>query len=118
MNTNDHDDPRPASVLACVPSAIPSSERAAHFALVGRLFGSAVRERRRLDDGYAFRFDADAFDDVACWVANERRCCPFLAFSLELAPDGGALWVKLTGPEGTAAFLDAELPALADTTSR
>ena len=71
--------------LACVPGALP--------------------------DGYAYRFDADAFDDVARWVANERRCCPFLTFALELSPEGGPLWARLTGPEGTRAFLDAELPA-------
>ena len=97
--------------LACVPGAIPAAERRAHFALAGRLFGAELRERRALPDGYAYRFDAEAFDDVARWMANERRCCPFLTFTLELEPDGGPLWVRLAGPAGTRAFLDAELPA-------
>ena len=44
----------------------------------------------------------------ARFVANERRCCPFLTFTLELAPDGGPLWLRLTGPAGTRAFLEAE----------
>src|SRR3712207_3397829 len=97
--------------LACVPGAIPAGERGAHFRLAERLFGAALLERSPLSGGYAYRFDADAFDDVARWAGNERRCCPFLTFTLELAPDGGPLWVRLTGPEGTREFLDAELPS-------
>ena len=33
----------------------------------------------------------------------------------ERAAHFGPLWVRLTGPAGTRAFLDAELPALAST---
>ena len=101
----------PAVRLACVRDAIPAAERPAHFQRLTRLFTSAVRERRELPDGRAFRFDADALDEVARWIAHERRCCPFLRFALELAPDGGPLWVTLTGPPGTPEFLSAELPA-------
>ena len=97
--------------LACVPGAIPAAERAGHFRLIRRLFGGALRERRALPDGYAYRFDADLLDDVARWAANERRCCPFLTFALDLSPDEGPLWLRLTGPHGTPPFLDAELPA-------
>lgn len=103
--------------LACVPGAIPAGDRRAHFALAARLFREAARDRRELPgglpdaaEGYAFRFDADAFDDAARFVANERRCCPFLTFALDLAPAGGPLWLRLTGPVGTRAFLEAELP--------
>jgi hypothetical protein len=107
----------PAAVpLACVPGAIPAAERRAHFALITRLFTAAARERRDLSggaEGYAFRFDAGAFDDLARWITNERRCCPFLSFALEVAPDDGPLWLRLTGPAGTRAFLDAELPPAA-----
>ncbi len=101
----------PAAPLACVPGAIPADERAAHFARLGRLLTAEVRERRTLPDGYAFRFDAAAFDDVARWVALERRCCPFLDFAIELAHDGGPLWVRLSGPPGTRELLDAQSAA-------
>ena len=105
-------EPAPAELpLACIPAAIPATERRAHFALLERLFTAELRERRALADGYAFRFDAAAFDDLARWITNERRCCPFLAFALELAPADGPIWVRLTGPAGTHDFLDAELPA-------
>ena len=102
--------PTPDLPLACVADAIPAVERPAHFALLARLFGEAVRERREVPGGYAFRFDADAFGDVARFVVNERRCCPFLTFVIELSPEAGPLWLRLTGPGGTREFLDAELP--------
>lgn len=95
--------------LACVPGAIDPAERAGHFELIAHLFGSLAERREALPDGYAFRFPADALEQVARFVANERRCCPFLRFVLELPPGGDALWLRLTGPEGTAALLDAEL---------
>ena len=100
-----------AVALACVPGAIPAAERGAHFERLTRLFTTAVRERRALPDGYAYRFDAGAFEELARWMALERRCCPFLRFALEVAPDDGPVALRLTGPPGTRAFLDAELPA-------
>lgn len=96
--------------LACVPSAIAPAARPAHFELLTRLFGSDARERREHPDGYAFRFDAGAWSDVARWIGNERYCCPFLRFDIELHAAEGELWVRLRGPAGVHAFLDAELP--------
>ena len=104
--------------LACVPGAIPAAERPAHFRLLTRLFTTAARERQRLDDGYAFRFDAGAFEELARWIANERRCCPFLEFDVRLAPGDGPIWVQLTGPAGTHEFLDAELSGAAPAVDR
>lgn len=99
--------------LACVAGAIPASERDAHFALLTRLFTASARERVGIADGYAYRFDANTFDDLARWITNERRCCPFVRFAIELSPDAGPIWLRLTGPAGTRDFLDAELPASA-----
>ncbi|MFL5608710.1 MAG: hypothetical protein ACJ8AD_19800 [Gemmatimonadaceae bacterium] len=98
--------------LACVPGAIPARERAAHFALLTRLFGRSARSRERLPDGYRYRFDGDALDDLTAFVVNERRCCPFLSFTLEIGPSEGPILLQLTGPAGVHEFLDAELPAI------
>lgn len=102
--------PGTATPLACVPEAIPASERPDHFALLTRLFAEAARERRDVPNGYAFRFEAEAFEDIARFVALERLCCPFLDFVIELAPKAGRLWLSMTGPERTREFLDVELP--------
>jgi hypothetical protein len=99
----------PQVPLACVPAAIPADARPAHFALARRLFTGSVQERGDLPDGLAFRFAADAFEQVARFVANERRCCPFLRFEIAVEPDGGPAWLRMTGPAGTRDFLRAEL---------
>ncbi|NIQ54391.1 MAG: hypothetical protein GWN71_13770 [Gammaproteobacteria bacterium] len=106
METSARNTPAPA----CVPGAIPAAERAAHFDLVARLFGGDAREKRALENGYEFRFDAAAFEDVARFVANERECCPFLDFEIDVGAEDGAVRLRLTGPEGTREFLEAELP--------
>jgi hypothetical protein len=92
-----------------VPSAIPSAERQGHFALGRELVNIKAKERRALPNGYAIRFDPEEFDAVARFVANERKCCPFLTFELTLDPESGPLWLRMTGPEGSRAVLDAEL---------
>jgi len=46
-------------------------------------------------------------------LALERRCCPFLSFELHWKQgDDAAPWLRLTGPEGTKAFLEAAVPSL------
>lgn len=95
--------------LACVPGAIPAGDRPAHFALARRLFATEARGREPLPEGYEFQFGPEAFEDVARFVANERRCCPFLTFELTVAPPDGAVRLRITGPEGSRALLEAEL---------
>src|SRR5262245_22683049 len=99
----------PGAGLACIPSAIPLSKRAGHFMLARKLFTQLVRERTDLPTGFALRFAAEAFEDVARFVDNERKCCPFIAFEIALEPGGDALWLRMTGPEGTRDVLQAEL---------
>jgi hypothetical protein len=95
--------------LACVPSAIPADEGQGHFALGRELLEVRAKERVALPNGYAIRFAPDAFEAVARFVANERNCCPFLTFELTLDPASGPLWLRMTGPEGSRAVLDAKL---------
>ena len=96
--------------LACVAGAIPAAERPAHFALIQRLFGETAIEQHPLPSGYAFRFPADAFVSLSRFVANERKCCPFLAFTIEVSPGEGSIELRLTGPAGTQEFLALQLP--------
>ena len=92
--------------------AIPEAERSSHVALASALFVERVLERRDLADGYAFRFEADAVVDLARFVMNERRCCPFLSFEISVASDGGPVWLRMTGPDGARELLAQELPAI------
>jgi hypothetical protein len=95
--------------LACIPSAIPASERAGHFALARELFHKHAEARSELANGYAFRFGSDALEALTRFVANERKCCPFMSFEITVGPASGPIWLKMTGPAGTRAVLQAEL---------
>jgi hypothetical protein len=108
MLSPDASSPAPGETIACDLSAIPAGERAAHVARAERLLFQDCQERRELPDGYAWRFAADQYGEVAAYVANERRCCPFLTFTVELAPSGGPLWLRLTGGAAVKAFLRSE----------
>jgi hypothetical protein len=99
----------PTRDLVCVPGAIPAQERAAHFALGRRLFTELAEERVDEPAGIALRLPADELAQVARFVANERRCCPFLRVEVDIAPGTGSMWLRLTGPQGTRELLEAEL---------
>jgi hypothetical protein len=95
--------------LVCVPSAIPAAQRARHFVLARELLNKQAAERADLPDGYAFRFAVDKLVELARFIDNESKCCPFVTFDLQIAPGSGPTWLKITGPEGTREVLEAEL---------
>ena len=95
--------------FACDLLAIPPAARGPHQRLTRRLMAEAVGEIREAPDGVALRFPADEYEAVAQFVARERLCCPFLRFTVEVAPGGGPLWLRLSGPEGVTEFLRTEL---------
>jgi len=97
--------------IACDLGVFTDQERRSHIedferVVVGRAL--AVEERA---DGYALRFPPEAalFLDLSRWAADERRCCPFLTFALELEPAGGDLWLRLGGGENVKQFLGEQL---------
>jgi hypothetical protein len=82
--------------------------------------GGAVRDSTRVSGSRRQRIllepDDQAFEpiggatELARFLTNERRCCPFLSFDIAIASNGGPVWLHITGPEGTREFLAAELP--------
>lgn len=73
--------------------------------------------RRRADahevlaEGYRLRLAAneDTLSAVAAAIEAERHCCRFLRFRITVEPDGGPIWLELSGPPGTREFLSALL---------
>ena len=61
--------------------------------------------------GYRLRFAAaeDILALLARAVEAERHCCRFLRFQITVEPDGGPIWLELTGPPGTREFVSALL---------
>ncbi|MEO8561016.1 MAG: hypothetical protein ABI601_03010 [bacterium] len=50
-----------------------------------------------LHDGLAFELPASRFDEVARFVANERRCCAHLSFVIDVPSHGAAIALRITG---------------------
>ena len=96
--------------LTCDITAIAPDQRARHQATTRHVF-AAVQARQELTDGYAFRFAADSelLLQIAEFISLERLCCPFFHFTLEVEPEGGPVWLKLTGPAGVKQFLLTEI---------
>jgi hypothetical protein len=92
--------------IACIPDAL-TAEQQARWMEVGPQLYAAVQEVQELPDGYAFRLPSDA--EMLLLVAEdlnfERLCCPFVRFTLDIAPNGAPFWLHFTGGEGVKAFL-------------
>jgi hypothetical protein len=54
-----------------------------------------------------FSASTDTLHAIVAAIDAERHCCRFLRFDLTVEPDGGSIWLTLSGPAGTAEFLDA-----------
>jgi hypothetical protein len=106
--TGSNGQARLAPGFACDMRALTTAQRAEHAQLARDLV-AAVKARRELPNGYAFRFAADRWLPTARWAELERRCCPFFAFELASAADGGAVWLRITGRPGVKGFLKSEL---------
>lgn len=95
--------------LACDVGAIDSSTRTTHLTRAGHLLRDVALECQETADGYLFRFRADDYSQVVEFIGNERLCCPFLHFVLEIPPSKGTLWLHIHGNEQARALLRAEL---------
>ena len=93
--------------IVCDLSAVPAADREKLMAAVPPLF-RAVQEVHALPNGYAFGFpnEPGRFMALAQFVDNERLCCPFYNFVLEVEPSGGPFWLRMTGGEGVKQFLE------------
>jgi len=96
--------------LACQMGVFEAAERRRYDALREGL------SRRRLGihelpDGIAVLYpgEPEIFRDVAEWITLERRCCPFLSFSLEFDAAPPSIRLRLVGGEDVKRFLQSQL---------
>lgn len=96
--------------IACNLTAIPAAQLEQHKTTAEQIF-LAVAETRELPDGYAFRLPetSETLLKAVEFISNERLCCSFFSFNLEVEPQGGPLWLKLRGNEGVKPFIQAEV---------
>ncbi|MGE0791731.1 MAG: hypothetical protein AB7S26_39010 [Sandaracinaceae bacterium] len=95
-----------AAPVACIPSAIPTAERPRWLELARRVYAK-VEEVCELPDGYALRLPGDAVTlvETAEYVGRDRMCCVFLRWTLRVEPEGGPVWLCVTGSAAGKALL-------------
>ena len=95
--------------LACDMNVFTSAEREQHIQTTRDLF-AGVQGIRDVDCGYEFSLPngTSSIVKLAEFISNERKCCPFLEFTLKIPSENEAIALTLTGPEGTQEFLQEE----------
>ena len=90
--------------IAC--ELTPAELEARRTGLLPGLLAQA-RERVPLSNGFRLRFapSTEVLLAAVKTIDAERRCCRFLKFVLTIEPDGGDVWLEVTGPDGTREFL-------------
>lgn len=98
------------TVFACVMDAIPKGEREQHATISAQLLGSIEEVQERVN-GYAFRLPTnnDTIATIAEFIRNERLCCPFFTFTVEVEANARPIWLLITGSEGIKEFIVAEI---------
>lgn len=93
--------------IVCNLTAIPAAARGRHMSSAVQLF-QATEAVQTLPDGYAFRLpnQSGMWLAAAQFIENERRCCAFFRFVLEVEPNNGAIWLRMTGQEGVKQLLE------------
>ncbi|HET7842334.1 MAG TPA: hypothetical protein VFM21_12040, partial [Terriglobia bacterium] len=97
----------------CNAKALTPSERAHHKQLTEKLL-AARKATVETEKGYEFQYSPSTVSiaELADWVVAEGKCCPFLDFHIDLEQEGKLACLRLTGPEGTKAFIQSEFQAM------
>jgi hypothetical protein len=97
------------SKFYCNIKALTPEERAHHKQLTEKLM-AARKEIVEMEKGYEFQFSPKdvTLAELADWVVNESKCCPFFDFHIDLENEGKLICLRLTGEEGIKPFIRAE----------
>jgi hypothetical protein len=95
--------------LVCNMDVFTPAEREDHMQSTGQLYQS-VQSVHEVENGYEFTFpnESEVIAGLGKFISNERRCCPFLEFTLKISSNNALISLLLRGPEGTQEFLRAE----------
>ncbi len=96
--------------LPIVCTLTPDGLRARREGLLSDLLRQAD-DHEQLPEGLRLRFTptSETLATIARAVDAERRCCRFLRFGITIEPDGGPMFLELSGPPGTREFVAALL---------
>jgi hypothetical protein len=98
--------------VACSHTVFTKKQREEYAKIWGEL------ETRRfgiteLENGFQYEFsgDPETLRLINEWVNLERKCCPFLTFSVIASNEAGPVLLQLTGNQEAKAFLQADIQA-------
>jgi hypothetical protein len=96
--------------LPVVCTLTPDVLRARREGLLSDLLRQAD-DHELLPEGLRLRFTptSETLATIARAVDAERHCCRFLRFGITIEPDGGPMFLELSGPPGTREFVAALL---------
>lgn len=108
-----NEQPESQSAIACDMSVLSPDQRETHLANSRELF-LRVQAIREVSDGFEFRLadDPQALVKAAEFISLEKLCCPFLMFAIEVKPEAGPVWLRVTGRDGVKAFIREEVSGL------
>lgn len=92
--------------IACDLSVFGQRERAEHLALASSLWEQA-REIIENKDGFTFVFERSPQleEQIAHWISDEKKCCPFFSFEFDRADPALPLKLRISGPAGAKEIL-------------
>ena len=93
--------------LACDPNALtPDQQEYWVKEIVPKLYRE-VQEIQELPNGWVWRLPSapHVLTLVAEDLNMERLCCPFVNYTLEIEPNRGPFWLRMTGGKGVKEFL-------------
>jgi hypothetical protein len=94
--------------LACNMDVFTTAQREQHIQATRELF-QTVQNIREAENGFEFTLPGGSdLIKIGEFVHNERRCCPFLKFTLTIDPEPKPITLLLSGPQGTQEFLREE----------
>ena len=96
-------------VFACRLGALTPQERVQQQEIRARLEHGTIRVSEDAD-GYTFHYAANVpAASVMSWIEMERKCCPFLRFTLDISEENGPSRLRLWGVAGVKAFVAEEM---------
>jgi hypothetical protein len=98
------------SPFACDTMALTPEIRKRHFDVLGPALRDLRKNVRELPDGYEFEFpnELPTYQMLTEWAFQESQCCPFFDIEVRLDRERGALVMRLSGREGTKAFMQQD----------
>jgi hypothetical protein len=105
--------PQEENAIFCDLSVFTDEQREQHTRLAQELFG-AVTELREADEGYALRLpdDTGIISKIAAFINDDRHCCAFIHFGMEVEPFGKGIWLTLKGGADVKAAIKEEMISL------